>query len=66
MTPTPSTGRFTPAVTRARDGGGPTLLECMTYRLWGHYFGDPMRYIPEEELEAARRAEPVGRLPAPH
>jgi len=49
------------AVSRARDGGGPTLLECMTYRLWGHYFGDPMRYIPQEELEAARRAEPVAR-----
>ena len=28
------------------SGGGPTLLECMTFRLWGHYFGDPMRYIP--------------------
>ena len=43
------------------SGGGPTLLECMTYRLWGHYFGDPMRYIPAEELEAARTAEPVAR-----
>jgi pyruvate dehydrogenase E1 component alpha subunit len=49
------------AVARARSGGGPTLLECMTYRLWGHYFGDPMRYIPPEELEAARQAEPVSR-----
>ena len=49
------------AVSRAREGGGPTLLECMTYRLWGHYFGDPMRYMPPEELEAARRAEPVAR-----
>jgi pyruvate dehydrogenase E1 component alpha subunit len=52
------------AVARARAGDGPTLLECMTYRLWGHYFGDPMRYIPKEELEAARRAEPVGRYRA--
>jgi acetoin:2,6-dichlorophenolindophenol oxidoreductase subunit alpha len=49
------------AVSRARSGGGPTLLECVTYRLWGHYFGDPMRYIPPEELEAARQAEPVAR-----
>jgi pyruvate dehydrogenase E1 component alpha subunit len=49
------------AVARARSGGGPTLLECMTYRLWGHYFGDPMGYIPPEELEAARQAEPVSR-----
>ena len=52
---------LTGAVARARSGGGPTLLECMTYRLWGHYFGDPMRYIPPEELEAARQAEPVSR-----
>ena len=43
------------------EGAGPTLLECTTFRLWGHYFGDPMRYIPPEELEAARRDEPVGR-----
>jgi acetoin:2,6-dichlorophenolindophenol oxidoreductase subunit alpha len=49
------------AVGRARQGGGPTLLECMTFRLWGHYFGDPMRYIPAAELEQARRDEPVAR-----
>ncbi len=49
------------AVARARGGSGPTLLECTTFRLWGHYFGDPMRYIPAEELEAARRSEPVAR-----
>jgi acetoin:2,6-dichlorophenolindophenol oxidoreductase subunit alpha len=49
------------AVARARAGDGPTLLECMTFRLWGHYFGDAMRYMPEGELDAARLAEPVGR-----
>ncbi len=49
------------AVDRARRGDGPTLLECMTFRLWGHYFGDPMRYIPQPELEQARRDEPVAR-----
>jgi 2-oxoisovalerate dehydrogenase E1 component len=49
------------AVTRARSGEGPTLLECMTYRLSGHYFGDPMRYVPADELESARAAEPVAR-----
>jgi pyruvate dehydrogenase E1 component alpha subunit len=52
------------AVERARAGGGPTLLECLTYRLWGHYFGDPMRYIPAGELEEARRSEPVARYRA--
>jgi 2-oxoisovalerate dehydrogenase E1 component len=49
------------AVSRARDGGGPTLLECVTFRLWGHYFGDPMRYIPPDELAEARGADPVAR-----
>jgi pyruvate dehydrogenase E1 component alpha subunit len=48
------------AVERARDGGGPTLLECVTYRLWGHYFGDQMAYMPEAELQAARDNHPVG------
>ncbi len=52
------------AVARARAGVGPTLLECTTFRLFGHYFGDPMAYIPPEELEAARQAEPVARYRA--
>ena len=55
---------LTAAVDRARAGGGPVLLECLTYRLWGHYFGDPMRYIPPGELDEARRSEPVGRYRA--
>jgi TPP-dependent pyruvate/acetoin dehydrogenase alpha subunit len=57
-------GALDRAVSRARSGAGPTLLECLTYRLWGHYFGDPMRYIPPEELDRARAAEPVGRYRA--
>jgi len=52
------------AVDRAREGGGPTLVECTTFRLWGHYFGDPMRYMAEGELESARTADPVGRYRA--
>jgi TPP-dependent pyruvate/acetoin dehydrogenase alpha subunit len=52
------------AVGRARSGSGPTLLECTTFRLWGHYFGDPMRYIPGSELDEARQAEPVARYRA--
>jgi len=54
-------GALGAAVDRARSGGGPTLLECTTFRLFGHYFGDPMRYLAPGELEAAREAEPVGR-----
>jgi acetoin:2,6-dichlorophenolindophenol oxidoreductase subunit alpha len=52
------------AVDQAREGHGPTLLECTTYRLWGHYFGDAMKYMPPEELAEARRSEPVGRYRA--
>ena len=49
------------AVERARSGGGPTLVECVTFRFNGHYFGDPMAYIPPEELAAAIAADPVPR-----
>ena len=47
------------AVERARGGDGPTLVEYVTFRLWGHYFGDPMAYMPPEQLEAARANHPV-------
>ncbi|MFO7965269.1 MAG: thiamine pyrophosphate-dependent dehydrogenase E1 component subunit alpha [Desulfobacterales bacterium] len=45
------------AVGRAREGKGPTLLECMTYRIKGHYVGDPERYRAPEEVEEWRGAE---------
>lgn len=50
------------AVAKARNGGGPTLLECVTFRFRGHYFGDRMKYIPEEQLQAALDADPVPRF----
>jgi 2-oxoisovalerate dehydrogenase E1 component len=46
------------AAGRARSGGGPTFVEAVTYRLQGHYFGDPMEYVPADELEAKRSAAP--------
>jgi len=39
------------AVARARNGDGPTLLECKTYRFYGHYVGDPVVYRNKEEAE---------------
>ena len=42
------------AVARARDGQGPTLLECMTYRIKGHYVGDPEMYRASEEVDKWR------------
>lgn len=39
------------AVERARQGGGPTLIECKTYRLKGHSRFDAGKYRPPEEVE---------------
>lgn len=50
------------AVTRARSGQGPVLLEAMTQRIVGHYIGDAEHYRPAGEKEAALAAEPLGRL----
>jgi TPP-dependent pyruvate/acetoin dehydrogenase alpha subunit len=49
----------TEAVQRAREGGGPTFLECITYRHVGHSRSDPARYRPEGELEAWRARDPI-------
>ncbi len=50
------------AIERARSGGGPTLLEAVTYRFCGHYFGDQSEYIPAEEFAAATAADPIPRF----
>jgi acetoin:2,6-dichlorophenolindophenol oxidoreductase subunit alpha len=50
------------ALEKARCGEGPTLLECVTFRFRGHYFGDRMPYIPEEQLASAMEADPVPRF----
>ena len=52
------------AISRARAGEGPTLLECMTYRFHGHVVGDAMEYQPAEERSAAMSADPVDRYRA--
>lgn len=50
------------AVARARAGSGPTYIEAMTYRLWGHMMGDPEVYRTKEEVVKARENEPILRL----
>jgi pyruvate dehydrogenase E1 component alpha subunit len=47
------------AVARARQGEGPTLIECKTYRYFGHYVGDPLTYRTKEETEAQRGRDPL-------
>jgi 2-oxoisovalerate dehydrogenase E1 component len=50
---------FAEAAARARDGGGPTLLECKTVRLMAHYNRDVEHYRTSEEKEADRDRDPL-------
>ena len=51
------------AVERARAGDGPSLIECMTYRYYGHHQGDDThRYRTKEEEEAARERDCIRRF----
>lgn len=47
------------AIERARAGEGPSLLECRTYRLRGHFEGDAQRYRNKEEVAAWRERDPI-------
>lgn len=47
------------AVERARRGEGPTLIECKTYRWYGHYIGDSAPYRTKEELEEWKAKDPI-------
>jgi TPP-dependent pyruvate/acetoin dehydrogenase alpha subunit len=47
------------AAERARDGGGPTLIECKTYRVRGHFEGDPQRYKPAGEGAEWKKRDPI-------
>ena len=49
------------AIDRARSGGGPTLIEAMTFRFNGHLIGDAGEYIPKAEYAAAVAADPYPR-----
>jgi len=49
------------AVDRARSGGGPTLVEALTYRMKGHAEHDAQAYVRKEDLEAWRGKDPLER-----
>lgn len=50
------------AVTRARRGEGPTLIEVKTDRYFGHFQGDPEVYRPKDEVARLKANDPIKRL----
>jgi TPP-dependent pyruvate/acetoin dehydrogenase alpha subunit len=52
------------AVVRARTGGGPSFVEALTYRLRGHYEGDPGKYRELSELADWKAKDPILRFVA--
>jgi len=47
------------AYDQARAGGGPSLIECLTYRHSGHSRADPAKYRPEGELDKWKERDPI-------
>jgi acetoin:2,6-dichlorophenolindophenol oxidoreductase subunit alpha len=53
------------ALEHAREGKGPVFLLCETFRLTGHYVGDPQVYRPKGELQELRETQdPIDKLRA--
>ena len=47
------------AIARARRGEGPSLIECKTYRYFGHFEGDAVLYRTKEEEESYHARDPI-------
>lgn len=50
------------AIEKARDGGGPTLIECLTLRMEGHAVHDDASYVPRELFERWAERDPLQRF----
>jgi TPP-dependent pyruvate/acetoin dehydrogenase alpha subunit len=46
-------------VKTAREGGGPTLIECKTYRFHTHFEGEPDTYRSKEEVAVWKQRDPL-------
>lgn len=51
------------AVQKAREKGGPSFIECKTYRWRGHWEGDPQSYRTQAEVDVWKKKMPDSRLP---
>ena len=49
------------AIEKARDGGGPTMIECLTLRMEGHAVHDDAFYVPKELFEEWAKRDPIER-----
>jgi pyruvate dehydrogenase E1 component alpha subunit len=52
------------AIEKAREGGGPTLIECLTLRMEGHAVHDDAFYVPKELFEEWAKRDPIERYRA--
>ena len=50
------------AVEKAREGGGPTLIECVTLRMEGHAVHDDAFYVPKQMFEEWAKSDPIERF----
>jgi TPP-dependent pyruvate/acetoin dehydrogenase alpha subunit len=50
------------AIEKAREGGGPTLIEAMTLRMEGHAVHDDAFYVPKEMFEEWAKRDPIERF----
>ncbi len=50
------------AIEKAREGGGPTLVECLTLRMEGHAVHDDASYVPKEMFEEWAKRDPIERF----
>src|SRR5689334_18224578 len=50
------------AIEKAREGGGPTLIECLTLRMEGHAVHDDAFYVPKDMFESWAKSDPIERF----